>query len=183
MCPLNISDLPPPAPSQRPTTFGRPASTSCHCTCSPMSSNSARMRSPIACSSPVGLRTETRSTASWTRRSASTSTEMRQHLFPEQLDLLPPPVAPELEHHVCAAGLAILLDRRDAVRRGSRDRLALVEDLVRDLRFRSEPSALLHRLGDGTDLLLRQTGEVEQRVRGALDVLHLVREIHPRDLA
>src|SRR3954453_20286097 len=183
MCPLNINDLPPPAPSQRPTTFGRPTSTSCHCTCSPMSSSSARTRSPIACSSPVGLGTETRSTASCTRRSASTSTEMRQHLLPEQLDLLPAPLAPELEHHVRAAGVAILLDRRDAVRRRSRDRLALVEDLVRDLRLRSEPSALLHRFGDGTDLLLRQTGEVEQRVRGALDVLHLVREIHPRDLA
>src|SRR3954447_8444584 len=183
MWPLNISDLPPPLPSQRPTTFGRPASTSCHCTCRPRSSNSARTRSPIAHSSPVGLGTETRSTARWTRRSASTSTEMRQHLLPEQLDLLPAPIAPELEHHVRAAGIAILLDRRDAVSRRARDRLALVEDLVRDLRFRSEPAALLHRLGHGTDLLLRQTGDVEQRVGGPLDVLHLVREVHPRNLA
>src|SRR3954452_6232625 len=144
MCPLNISGLPPPVPSQRPTTFGRPASTSCHCTCSPMSSNSARTRSPIACSSPVGLGTETRSTASWTRRSASTSTEMRQHLLPEQLDLLPAPIGPELEHHVRAAGVGILLDRRDAFSRRARDRLALGEDLVLALRFRSEPAALLH---------------------------------------
>jgi hypothetical protein len=73
MCPLNMSDLPPPvAVSQRPTTFGRPSSTSCHCTCRPMSSSSSRTRSPIACSSPVGLEIETRSTARRTRRSAST---------------------------------------------------------------------------------------------------------------
>src|SRR5436190_11902794 len=135
MWPLNMSDLPPPAPSQRPTTLGRPASTSCHCTCSPISSSSARTRSPMACSSPVGLGTETRSTASCTSRSASTSTEMRQHLFPEQLDLLVAPVAPELEHHVRAARSAVLLDRSDAIGRRAGDRLALVEDLVRHLRL------------------------------------------------
>src|SRR5205807_7343988 len=131
MCPLNMSDFPPPAPSQRPTTLGRRSSTSCHCTWSPMSSSSFRTRSPIACSSPVGLGIETRSTASRTRRSASISTEMWQHLPPEQLDLLVPPVAPELEHHVGAARVAILLDRRDAVGRRAGDRLALVQDLVR----------------------------------------------------
>src|SRR5207302_7807853 len=130
-----MSDFPPPAPSQRPTTFGRPSSTSCHCTCSPMSSSSSRTRSPIACSPPVGLEIETRSTARPTSRSASISTEMRQHLAPEQLDLLVAAVAPELEHHVRAAGVAILLDRRDAVRRSPRDRLALVQDLVCHLRL------------------------------------------------
>src|SRR5262249_44418148 len=174
MWPLNISDFPPPAPSQRPTTLGRPASTSCHCTWRPMSSSSSRTRSPIACSSPVGLGTETRSTASSTSRSASTSTEMRQHLASEQRDLFVSAVAPELEHHVGAARIAVLLDRRDAIGRRARDRPALVEDLVRHLRFRSQPSALLHRLGDRTDLVLRQPGEVQQRVGGTLNVLHLV---------
>src|SRR5216684_3480274 len=86
MCPLNMSDFPPPAPSHTPTTLGR---------------------------------------------SASTSTEMRQHLLPEQLDLLVPSGAPELEHHVRAACVAVLLDRGDAVRGCAGDRLALVEDLVR----------------------------------------------------
>src|SRR5213080_2651088 len=141
MCPLNISDLPPPVPSSRPMTFGLPSSTSCHCTWSPMSASSSRTRSPIACSSPVGLGTETRSTASATSRSESISTEMRQHLLAEQLDLLVPAVAPELEHHVSAARLAVLLDRSDAVGSGARDRLALVEDLVGHLRLRGEPSA------------------------------------------
>src|ERR671936_278693 len=123
MCPLNIRDGPPPAPAQSPTTFGRPSSTFCHCTCRPRSSSSERTRSPIACSLPVGLGTETRSTASPTSRSASISTEMRQHLPPEQLDLLGPPVAPELEHHVRAARFAVLLDRRDAVGRRAGDGL------------------------------------------------------------
>src|SRR5690242_21932245 len=117
MWPLNISDLPPPAPSHSPTTLGRPASTSCHCTCRPMSSSSSRTPSPIACSSPVGLGTETRSPASWTSRSESTSTEMRQHRFPEELDLLVPPVAPELEHDLRTTRLAILLDGGNAVAR------------------------------------------------------------------
>src|SRR5881392_781314 len=129
MWPLNISDLPPPVPSSRPITFGRPASTSCHCTRSPMSASSSRTRSPIACSSPVGLGTDTRSTARATSRSASISTEMRQHLASEQLDLLVPSVAPEFEHHVRAAGLPVLLDRRDAVGGRARNRLALVQDL------------------------------------------------------
>src|SRR6266540_1305502 len=183
MCPLNISDFPPPSPSQRPTTLGRPSSTSCHCTWSPMSASSSRTRSPIARSSPVGLKIETRSTASRTSRSASISTEMWQHLLPEQLDLLLASLAPELEHHVSAAGVAILLDRRDAIRGGARDRLALVEDLVRHLRLRGQTPALLHRLRDRPDFLLRQPREVEECVGRALDVLHLVREVHAGDLA
>src|SRR2546423_12601941 len=183
MCPLSMSDLPPPAPSQTPTTFGRPCSTSCHCTWRPMSSSSSRTRSPIACSAPVGLGIETRSTASRTRRSASISTEMWQHLPPEQLDLLVTPIAPELEHHVRAAGVAILLDRRDAVGRRAGDGLALVQDLVRHLGLCREPAALLHRLGNGPDLVLRQPREIKKRVSGALDVLHLVGEVHARDLA
>src|SRR6266550_8463605 len=163
MCPLNMSDLPPPVfVSQRPTTFGRPSSTSCHCTCRPMSLSSSRTRSPIACSAPVGLGTETRSTASATSRSASISTEMWQHLFAEQLDLLVPAVAPELEHHVRAACLVVLLDRRDAVRRSAGNRLAFVENLVRHLRFRREPSPLLHRLCHRLDLVLAQPGEIEK---------------------
>src|SRR5512132_921509 len=126
-----MRDFPPPAPSKMPRTLGRPSSTSCHWTCRPISVSSSRTRSPIACSSPVGLEIETRSTARRTSRSASISTEMRQHLFPEQLDLLVAPVAPELQHHVRAAGLAVLLDRGDAVGRRPGDRLALVEDLIR----------------------------------------------------
>src|ERR671927_1209549 len=188
MCPLNMSDGPPPVPSQSPTTFGRPSSTCCHCTWSPIRSNSSRTRSPIACSSPVGLEIETRSTASETRRPSSTcaatsGAEMRQHLFPEEPDLLVPPVAPELEHHVRAAGVTVLLDRLDAVARRPGDRPALVEDRVRHLGLGREPPAALHRLRDGPDLVLLEAGELEQRVGRALDVLDLVREVHGRDLA
>src|SRR6266508_2772284 len=183
MCPLNMSDFPLPSPSQRPTTLGRPSSTSCHCTWRPMSASSSRTRSPIASSCPVGLEMETSSTARRARRSASTSTEMRQHLLAEELDLLVPAISPELEHHVRAPGAAVLLDRSDAVVGRPGDRLALVEDLVRHLPFSGEAPALLHRLGDRTDLFLRQPGKVEQRVRRALDVLHLVGEVHACDLA
>src|SRR5256714_14833723 len=148
-----------------------------------MSSSSSRTRSPIACSLPVGLGTEMRSTASRTSRSALTSTEMRQHLPAEELDLVVTAVTPELQHHVRAARVPILLDRRDAIGGSSRNRLALVEDLVRHLRLGGEASPLFHRLSDRTDLVLRQSGQVEQRVRGALDVLDLVGEVHPGDLA
>src|SRR5262249_59116504 len=96
----------------------------------------------------------TRSTASSTSRSASTSTEMRQHLTSEQRDLIVSAVTPELEHHVRAARIAVLLDRRDAIGRRARDRPALVEDLVRHLRLRCAPPALLHRVRDRADLLL-----------------------------
>src|SRR4029453_4838419 len=91
--------------------------------------------------------------------------------------------APELEHDVRAAGVAVLLDRLDAVGRGARDRTALVEERVRDLGLRREAPALLHRLGHGPDLVLLDPGELEQGVGCALDVLHLVREGHARDLA
>src|SRR3954464_8431502 len=147
-----------------------------------MPASSSRTRSPIACSSPVGLEIDTRSAASATSRSASISTEMGQHLLAEELDLFVPAVAPELEHHVRAAGVAVLLDRRDAVGRSACDRLALVEDLVRHLRLGREASALLHRLRDGSNLVLSQAGEIEQRVRRPLDVLHFVGEIHAGDL-
>ena len=38
MCPLNISDGPPPVPLQVASAFARPSSTCCHCTCRPASS-------------------------------------------------------------------------------------------------------------------------------------------------
>src|SRR5919201_6500414 len=140
MWPLNMSDFPPPAPSHRPTTFGRPASTSCHCTCRPIPPSSPRTRSPIACSSPVGLGTDTRSAASWTSRSALTSTEMPQHLPAKERDLLVAAIAPELEHHVGAARVAVLLDRGDAIGGRPGDRPAIFEDLVGHLLLRRQPS-------------------------------------------
>src|SRR6185436_20354014 len=109
--------------------------------------------------------------------------EVWQHLATEEPDLLVAVISPELEHHVRAARVAVLLDRGDAVRRRPGDRPALVEERVRDLRLRREPSALLHRLGHRADLVHLDARELEERVGGAGDVLHLVREVHPRDLA
>src|SRR5580765_2307430 len=107
------------------------------------------MSSAIPCSSPVKLCTPTIRLAVSTRRSrsivsAATSCErlaadVRQHFLAEQADLLVAVVAPELEHHVGAAGVAVLLDRCDAVRRCARDRLALVEEGVRYLSLGGEP--------------------------------------------
>src|SRR6185295_6544290 len=123
-----------------------------------MPASSSRTRSPIASSSPVGLGIDTRSTASATRRSASISTEMGQHLLAEELDLLVPAVAPQLEHHVRAARISVLLDRGDAVGGSACDRLALVEDLVCHLGLGGEASALLHCLCHRSNLVLGQAG-------------------------
>src|SRR5919202_3731498 len=168
MWPLNIKDAPPPEPSHSPTTFGRPSSTCCHCTWRPIRSSSSRIRSPIACSSPVGLGVETRSTARETRRLSSTAAatsvaEMRQHLPPEEPDLLVPAVAPELEHPVRAAGVAVVLDRLDAGGRRAGDRPALVEDRVGDLGLRGQAPAALHRLRHRPDLVLLDPLQLEQR--------------------
>ena len=50
----------------------------------------------------------------------SSATDVRQHLLAEEADLVVPAVAPELQHDVRAARVAVLLDRGDAVRRASR---------------------------------------------------------------
>src|SRR5918995_6164456 len=187
MWPLNISVGPPPVPARVASTFARPSSTCCHCTARPSSWHWPAIHAAIASSEPVKLGIETAARASATRRSrsitsASRSSKMRQDLLPEEADLVVPLVAPQLEHDMRATGVAVLLDRGDAVRRRARDRLALVEDRVRHLRLRREPAALLHRLCDRADLVLLQPREVEQGVGGALDVLHLVGEVHPGDL-
>src|SRR5206468_8164775 len=109
--------------------------------------------------------------------------EVWQDLLAEEPDLLVPVCAPELEHHVSAARIAIFLDRCDAIAGRPGDRLALVEQDVRHLRLCGEPTALLHRVRYRLDLVLLDAREVEQRVRRALDVLHLVCEVHAGDLA
>ncbi len=76
----------------------------------------------------------------------------------------------------------VFLDRLDAVLRGPRNRPRLVQDLIADRRRGREPAPGLHRLGDRTDLLLAKARLLKQHVRRGLNVLHLVREIHPRDL-
>ena len=138
MCPLNISAGPPPAPASVPSTFARPSSTCCHCTCRPSSSNVWATNRAISSSlageagdrdrlarpvdEPVAVDRE------------RSSAHVRQDPLAEEPNLLVPPVAPELEHDVGAAGLAVLLDRRDAVVGRAGDRLALVQQRVRDLR-------------------------------------------------
>src|SRR3954452_21490534 len=68
--------------------------------------------------------------------------DMWQDLLAEQTDLLQAILAPQLEHHVRAAGFLVLLDRSDAVCGRPCDRLALVEDRVGDLLLRRKPAAL-----------------------------------------
>ncbi len=60
---------------------------------------------------------------------------MWQDALAEEADLLEAILAPELEHDVGAAGVAVLLDRSDAVGGCPRDRLALVEQRVVTLAF------------------------------------------------
>ncbi len=55
MWPLNIRLFPPPAPARVASTFARPSSTCCHCTCRPIASSVCAISSAIACSSPVKL--------------------------------------------------------------------------------------------------------------------------------
>src|SRR5262245_25091585 len=129
-CPLNMRLAPPPAPGRMPRTFARPSSTCCHCTWRPMPTNVSRMSSAIASSEPVKLGVPMARDAQPTRRSGSmrrSVTDVREHLLAEEAYLVVPSVAPELEHHVRATGVPVLLDRRDAVLRRSRDRLAAVE--------------------------------------------------------
>src|SRR5262249_9673021 len=86
-------------------------------------------------------------------------------------------------HDVRAARVPVLLDRLNAVARRAGDRLALVEEGICHLRLRGGAAALLPRLRDGADLVLVDLGEVEEDVGRALDVLHLVGEVHAADLA
>src|SRR5680860_613879 len=118
MCPLNMRLGPPPAPGRVPRTFARPSSTCCHCTWRPMSANVCATSSAIACSEPVKLGVPIARLAQSTSRSRSmctSATEVREHLVAEEADLLMPLLAPELEHDVRAARLAVLLDRLDAI--------------------------------------------------------------------
>src|SRR5665213_923727 len=145
------------------------------------------MQRAICSSLPVGLEMSTNELAVATRRDSSTapasfarnsvaiaaaiSADVGEDLVREQLHLALAVLAPELEHDVRAAGLAVLLDRGHALRRRAGDRLALRQDLVTDGRRCREPAAALHRVGDRADLLLAQAGEFEQDVGRALDVL------------
>src|SRR5665213_2399684 len=141
MWPLNISVFPPPLPAQVPSAFARPSSTCCHCTCRPSSSKSETISSAIGCSLPVKLWTSIIALAvsiSLSFRifncvSASPSSlrpHVREHALAEQADLLVTVLAPQLEHHMGATCVLVLLDCGDAVLRRAGDRLALVEDRV-----------------------------------------------------
>jgi hypothetical protein len=83
---------------------------------------------------------------------------------------------------VRAAGRPVLLDCRDAVLGRAGDRLALsrISSVTASAAASRPPLSIASAIGD--DLLLRELGELEQRVGGALDVLDLVREVHAGDL-
>ena len=180
-CPLNISVGPPPVPAHVPSTFARPSSTSCHCTWRPRDASSSRISSAAACSDPVNDGVDTSRIASSTSRRSSIIGPAAARAR-RRLELAVPVLAPELEHDVRAAGLAVLLDRRDAVVGRPGDRLAAVEQGVGHLLLRRQPPAALHRLGHGRQLVHLDLRELEKRVGRALDVLELVRQVHGRDL-
>ena len=164
MCPLNISVGPPPVPTRvaehvRAAVLdllpldGQPE----------LAALVAPSTPAIASSEPVKLGVETAADASSRRGGRGRSSELRQHPLAEEADLVVPLVAPKLEHDVRAAGITVLLDRLDAVDGRSGDRLAAVEQRVGHLLLRGEPTALLHRLGDGLELLHLDPRQIEQR--------------------
>src|SRR5215813_1914157 len=108
---------------------------------------------------------------------------MWQDALAEQPQLLVAPIPPQLEHHVRAASLAVLLDRLDAIARRPCNRLAAVENVVRDLLLRGEAPTPLHRLRNRRQLLHLDAGELQQRIGRTADVLKLVGEVHGADLA
>ena len=77
MWPLNISVGPPPVPSRIPSTFARPSSTCCHCTCSPISSKVSAITVAISCSEPVKLGVAIARLAQSTRRFRSILTSIK----------------------------------------------------------------------------------------------------------
>src|SRR3954451_4829695 len=120
MWPLNIRLGPPPAPSSVASTLARLSSTCCHCTRSPSAASVSRISSAIACSSPVKLGVAIIRLAVSTKRSRSIasapiSADVRQDVLGEGADLAVAVVAPELEHDVRAAGVAVLPHRGDAL--------------------------------------------------------------------
>ncbi len=114
-------------PGHVPSTFARPSSTCCHCTCSPVASNSlSSARRPPAPSREGRRRDEPQREVD---QAALVDHRTCGRTFSaNQSDLLVPLRAPQLQHDVRAAGVLVLLDRSDAVGGRARDRLALVED-------------------------------------------------------
>src|SRR5215470_19166758 len=103
-----------------------------------MPRNVSSISPAIASSEPVKLGVPIARDAQSTRRSRSmriSATDVWKHLLAEEADLVVAAVAPELEHHVRAPRLAVLLDRRDAVLGRARDGLAAVEERVGHLRL------------------------------------------------
>src|SRR5579859_7724244 len=87
MWPLNMRFFPPPLPSQRPTTFARLSSTSCHVTCKPICSSALRIYCAIGSSSPVGLGMLITSHAIATISSSFTSARTFLTSFASRLEL------------------------------------------------------------------------------------------------
>ena len=189
MCPLNIRLGPPPV--ARP---GAEHVRAAVLDLLPLHLQAHRRRtcraisSAIACSSPVKLGVAIACEAHSTSRSSLIGDlghprNVRQHLLGEEADLLVAVGAPELEHHVRAARVAVLLDRRDAVGGRAGDRLAAVEQRVGHLLLRGEPAAALHRLGDRRELVHLDLGQVEQRVGRARMFWNLLARYIAGDLA
>ena len=193
MCPLNISDGRPPAPAHVPTVFARPSSTCCHWACRPSRAveldHQLRHRllaageAPDVDHPPRRLDETIAVDGDGRERHAHASRKCGSTFSPKRriCSSRSAPQSSSMMWVQPASRYSSIASMQSLGR--SRDGLALVEQRVGHLRLRGEAAALLHRLGDGADLVLVDLGQVEEDVGGALDVLHLVGEVHAADLA
>jgi hypothetical protein len=103
---------------------------------------------------------------------------MRQHVPSEELDLLVSAIAPELEHHMRAPGLAVFLDRGDAVAGVPAIGLHLsrISSVTFAFAARRPPCSIASATGRISSC---EPGEVEQGVCRPLDVRTLFARYMP----
>src|ERR1700674_716265 len=108
---------------------------------------------------------------------------MRKNRFAEKFGLTCAVLAPNFKHDVRAASGAVFFDALDALTGGTGDGTDFAEDFVGHRSGRGFAAALFHRFGNGLKFLKTEASAFEEHVRGTLDVLYFVGEIHGSLLA